>query len=236
MKQLLTTVWWWTRLVILALVGLYALALLWKNSSQRASIWYWPGSPAEETNIMVLALAAFVSGGLMWALASALLTLRRTRAARRKRSLELQREEMERKASMLRVKPAPAPIVRPRVDPKQAAPSNSTLSKPVPTPAVEPTPEGTLAPSPVVVIEPAKRPANEVAPLEKPLTVEKPRPSESAPVVRSVLVETKAAASESASAATTPAVAQTLTDAEIKAKLDETARPDLSGQPSPQAS
>lgn len=183
MKQFLSSLWWWTRVIVLVVVGLYALALLWKNSSQTASIWYWPGRPAEETNIMALALASFLSGGLImtigWALGTAMVNLRRTRAARKKRAAALQREEIERKASMLRVKPAPAPIVRPRVEAKPAQETKPALEAkpaakptPDPMPVVEPMPEVTLAPSPVVVIKPAQVEAAKPATVVVPKTLE----------------------------------------------------------------
>lgn len=171
MKQFLASLWWWIRVLVLVTVGLYAMALLWKNSKQTASIWYWPGRPVEETNIMAFGLAAFLLGGLTltigWALGTATVNLRRTRAARKKRAEMLAREEMERKASMLRVKPAPTPVVRPRVEPRAPEPV-PVETDPVPSPAVEPSPEVALAPAPVVVIDPAKRgpvhPAPQAAP------------------------------------------------------------------------
>lgn len=220
-------------MAVLAVVGLYALALLWKNSSQRASIWYWPGSPAEETNMMVLALAAFVSGGLMWGLASALLTLRRTRAARRKRAVEFQREEMERKASMLRVKPAPAPIVRPRVEPKPVPTQNVPgQSKPIPTPAVEPTPEGTLAPSPVVVIEQPK-PIVEPVPVSKAQPAVESPPPASSPLVQSVLAPSASVTtSEPKTVGTDVAASRVEGESTARAKLDDTSKSEQPSQTS----
>lgn len=190
MRHFLASLWWWIRVIVLVVVGLYALALLWNNSKQSASLWYWPGRPVEETSVIALALAAFLSGGLImtigWALGTAMVNLRRTQAARRKRAAEMQREEIERKASMLRVKPAPAPIVRPRVEPK----AEPTPTKPEPVPqtaaavVVEPIPEATGAPSPVVVIKQEKpRPF-----ADKPI-VEK-QPAVDAKAVESRVLET----------------------------------------------
>ncbi len=174
MKHFLASLWWWIRVLVLVTVGLYALALLWKNSKQTASIWYWPGRPVEETSVIALAVAAFFCGGLImtisWALFTATVNLRRTRAARKKRAEQLAREEMERKASMLRVKPAPTPMVKPRIEPKSPRPTEQKQieSKPEPLPEVEPTPEMTLAPAPVVV-----RPVETPKPAEPPKVVEK---------------------------------------------------------------
>ena len=171
MRQLIAAFWWWIRVIVLAVAGVYAFMLLWKNSGQNALIWYWPGQPAEQTNIMALTLAAFLSGGLImtigWALFTATVNLRRTRAVRRKRAAEMQREEIERKASMLRVKPAPAPIVRVR-------PTSKPI-EPTPIPAVEPMPEPTFAPTPAVVIKPTE-------PARLPELTRLPEPSAEPPV------------------------------------------------------
>lgn len=246
MRQFFSALWWWVRVIVLVVVGLYALTLLWNNSTQRAWIWYWPGKPAEETSVVALIIAAFVCGGLIftigWALGTAMVNLRRTRAARRKRAAELAREEIERKASMLRVKPAPAPIVRPRPEPAKpqpepeskphpdvkpqpevkiqpeakpetkVQPESPIKPKPEPKPeprpepvVVEPLPEATTAPAPIVVIRQERQAEKPFA--DKPI-VDK-QPSVDAKVVESRVIERPIAEVPSAAKPSTPAVAAT---------------------------
>ena len=182
-------------MALIVVLSIYGLLALWNNAGKPIDVWYWFGR-TESTSIAALAVASFLAGGLVcstfFALASATLRYRRTREHRRQRLLEEHREELSRKAAMLRVKPPPAPIVKQKelpptnepiiVDlreprPKPTAPP-SPLSMPVPMPAatqaatpapvmVVPTTAPAAAPAPVPVrVEPTDRPAGGKAPIE----------------------------------------------------------------------
>ena len=116
MRNVLDSIWWWTRLVVLVLVGVYILALLFNNSGQTATLWYWVGRQSDNIPIITIVLVSFLAGGVVsitaWALTSAMLTYRRTREERRGRAERERLEAMHRKAGMLRTKPAPTPVVR----------------------------------------------------------------------------------------------------------------------------
>ena len=116
MRNVLDSIWWWTRLVVLVLVGVYILALLFNNSGQTATLWYWVGRQSDNIPIITIVLVSFLAGGVVsitaWALTSAMLTYRRTREERRGHAERERLEAMHRKAGMLRTKPAPTPVVR----------------------------------------------------------------------------------------------------------------------------
>jgi hypothetical protein len=115
MKQFVQSIWWWTRVAIIVVVGTYALLSLWNNTGKPVTVWYWFGR-TEDASVVALAAASFLAGGVICTTALALLTAtwryRRTRADRRERLIEERREEMARKAARLRVKPPPAPIIK----------------------------------------------------------------------------------------------------------------------------
>lgn len=115
MRQFVQTIWWWTRVAVIVVVGTYALLSLWKNTGKPVTVWYW-FDRTEDASVVALAVASFLAGGVICTTALALLTAtwryRRTRADRRERLIEERREEMARKAARLRVKPPPAPIVK----------------------------------------------------------------------------------------------------------------------------
>ena len=124
MRQVVHFIWWWTRVAILIVIGLYALLSLWNNTGKPITVWYWFGHE-EGTSVVGLALASFFAGGILCSTALALFTAtlryRRTREHRRQRAIEEQREELSKKASRLRTKPVMAPIVRSRGVPEPLA-------------------------------------------------------------------------------------------------------------------
>jgi hypothetical protein len=126
MKQMVQSIWWWTRVAVIVVVSLYALLSLWCNSGKSVEVWYW-FNRREETSIVALAVASFLAGGVICstslALFTATLRYRRTREHRRERAIAEQREQLAKKASMLRTKPPPAPIVR-RPPPPPPPPEN----------------------------------------------------------------------------------------------------------------
>jgi hypothetical protein len=142
MKHVFQSIWWWTRVLLLAIVGAYALALLSFNANARADVWYWPGRPAENTSIIALVLASFIAGGLVctigWALFSAWVGYRRTRELRRQRMIAEQREAVERKAAMLRIKPPPQPVIREAPKPVPPPPPPRPPEPQEPEPIIEP--------------------------------------------------------------------------------------------------
>ena len=119
MRNLLEAIWWWTRVAVLCVVGLYVLALLFNNSGQTARLWYWFGHESDNTPIITIVVVSFLTGGVVtttgWALLTATIGYRRTRDARRERLAFEQRQAMHQKAARLRVKPLP--IARQRVAP-----------------------------------------------------------------------------------------------------------------------
>jgi hypothetical protein len=126
MRQIVQSIWWWTRVAVIVVISLYALLSLWNNSGRSVEVWYWFGR-REETSIVALAVASFLAGGVICsttlALFTATLRYRRTREHRRERAIAEQRETLAKKASMLRTKPQPQPIVR-RPPPPPPPPEN----------------------------------------------------------------------------------------------------------------
>jgi hypothetical protein len=122
MRQIVQTIWWWVRVALIVVVGVYAMLSLWNNTGKSIQVWYWFGR-VEETSIVALALASFLLGGVLCstglALASATIRYRRTREHRRLRLIEERREMLAKKAAMLRTKPPPAPIVKVKEPPKE---------------------------------------------------------------------------------------------------------------------
>lgn len=182
MKQVFQTIWWWTRVGLLVVVAIYALALLAFNSNQRADVWYWPGRPAENTSIIALVLASFIAGGLVctigFALFSAWVGYRRTRQLRRARADQERREELQRKAAMLRVKPPPAAIVR-------GGPVPAMASATVPA-TLPPAPSAEREPIPLVEPKPSDRMMEPVAtplPIAVPTAASAPTPRDTPIVV-----------------------------------------------------
>lgn len=115
MRQIVQSIWWWLRVTVIVVVSVYALLSLWNNTGKTIQVWYWFGR-VEETSIVALAVASFLAGGVIcsmaFALVSATIRYRRTRALRRERMIEEQRELLTRKAAMLRTKPPPGPLVK----------------------------------------------------------------------------------------------------------------------------
>lgn len=133
MRNFLDAVWWWTRLVGLLIVATYLISLIAMNAGQKADLWYWFGRPEAPSSIISLVLVSFLSGGVVfttgWAMLKALIRYRRTREARRERVERERRLDIERKAAMLRTKPAPQPIVR---KPPPPPPPKPTVAAPEP--------------------------------------------------------------------------------------------------------
>lgn len=149
MRNFLDAVWWWVRLAALLVVAIYLIALIAMNAGQKADLWYWFGRPEAPSSIISLVLVSFLSGGVVfttgWAMFKAMLRYRRTRAERRERAERDARLEMQRKAAMLRTKPAPTPIVR--KPPAPATPPRAPLLvMPTEEPAHEPIEPAPLSP------------------------------------------------------------------------------------------
>lgn len=145
MRDFFASLWWWTRLAALLLVGVYLLALIWMNSGETPRLWYFFGRDASPVSIIAVVLVSFLAGGIVfttgWALIKATYRYRRTREAKRVRVRASTRLEAERKAARLQVKPAPQPIVRapapppvrttiPRAASVDVAPGASTAETP----------------------------------------------------------------------------------------------------------
>lgn len=100
-------VWVWTKVTLVCLLLLYLLAFIFQNSQKAVEPWFWY-NVTPKTNVLLLALYAFLAGVLTTImLRTTSVTLRQLRELReRQRADRLEREviEMKAKASMVRTK------------------------------------------------------------------------------------------------------------------------------------
>jgi uncharacterized integral membrane protein len=100
----------WTKISLAALLLIYVLLFVAKNSNEQVKFWYWIGRNAD-TSVLLLAFYAFIAGAVVTILVSTTLkTVRQVREIRgRGRTDRIERDlaDMKAKASMLRSKPTP---------------------------------------------------------------------------------------------------------------------------------
>lgn len=103
----------WTKLLVFALLSVYVLTFIWKNIDPQVSLWFWYFRPPVTLPVLLLALVSFMIGVFGTVLSrTTFRTIRQLRELKvRTRSDRLQREveEMQKKAAMLRARPAPEP-------------------------------------------------------------------------------------------------------------------------------
>jgi uncharacterized integral membrane protein len=101
----------WTKVVLFALVALYAAIFLLKNTGRPVQFWYWFGY-APELPVLLLVLGAFLTGVIVTILLrTTFKTIRQVRELQaRSRADRLHREveQMKTKAAMLRTRDAAA--------------------------------------------------------------------------------------------------------------------------------
>jgi uncharacterized integral membrane protein len=97
----------WTKISLAALLLIYVLLFVAKNSNRQVQFWYWIGKNAD-TSVLLLALYAFVGGAVVTILVSTTFrTVRQVREMRNKgRTGRIERDlaDMKAKAAMLRPK------------------------------------------------------------------------------------------------------------------------------------
>lgn len=102
--------WIWLKIVLLAVVLLYTLLFVFKNSSDTVALWFFPSRTAQ-VPVLVALMGAFMLGSLLTILVRLVVnTIRQMRTARdRDRTARLEREiaEMRTKAATLRTREEP---------------------------------------------------------------------------------------------------------------------------------
>jgi uncharacterized integral membrane protein len=110
----------WTKVVLFAVLMLYALVFFYMNGDKTASFWYWP-KREPKWPVLFLVLGAFATGVIVTILLrTTFTTIRQFRELKvRTRADRLQREvaEMKNKAAMLRTKPESAGVSTSTTDP-----------------------------------------------------------------------------------------------------------------------
>jgi uncharacterized integral membrane protein len=110
MSNLWLKIWIWIKIAVSALLAIYVLTFIAKNSGYTAKFWYWFG---RDSDVLVLYLASFsFVGGVVVTLLvrTTFKTLRQIRDVRqRSRADRLEREvaDMRTKAAMLQTRSAP---------------------------------------------------------------------------------------------------------------------------------
>jgi uncharacterized integral membrane protein len=106
----------WTKVSFFALILIYVLIFVAKNSTEKVSFWYWFNRSAD-TSVLLFSLYAVLSGIVFTVLVSTTLkTIRQVRELRGKGRIDrIDREmaDMKAKAAMLREKPAVPPVDAP---------------------------------------------------------------------------------------------------------------------------
>jgi len=100
----------WSKISFVALVLIYLLIFVAKNSTETVKFWFWINRAPAETSVLLFALYAVLTGVVFTVLVStSVRTFRQVRELRGKsRTDRLERDiaEMRTKAGMLRPKPA----------------------------------------------------------------------------------------------------------------------------------
>jgi uncharacterized integral membrane protein len=110
MRTLWLKVWVWTKAVAAALLLIYLLIFVTKNSGKPVDFWIW-FNVQPDTTVLVLALYAFVAGIVFLILAvTAFRTIRQIRELNERNRMERTEKhinELHAKAATLREKPMP---------------------------------------------------------------------------------------------------------------------------------
>ena len=116
----------WTKVTIAAVIFLYLLIFLLKNSGEQAKFWFW-FNRSYNGALLYLVLFAFLIGGLVTILATTtfrtLRQIRELRARSRSAKLEAELNDMRTKAAMLQTRSSgtssqiPEPKIAPATEP-----------------------------------------------------------------------------------------------------------------------
>jgi uncharacterized integral membrane protein len=104
-------VWIWIKVWTAALLLIYLLVFVYKNSKQEVTFWVW-WNTEPRTTALLLAFFSFVAGGLsFWVMRTAFQTIRQVKELQqrnRQERTEKQIAEMHAKAATLQTKPSPS--------------------------------------------------------------------------------------------------------------------------------
>jgi uncharacterized integral membrane protein len=104
----------WTKVTLAALLGLYVIIFVLKNTTQDVMFWWWFGRTST-TSVLILAVLAFLSGAVATVLIrTTFKTIKQIRELqRRSRQVRTERElaDMKSKAGMLKTRPSTAAAV-----------------------------------------------------------------------------------------------------------------------------
>ena len=110
----------WTKLLLFAALSVYVLTFIWKNIDPQVSLWFWYFRPPITLPVLLLALVSFMIGVFGTVLSRTtfrtIRQLRELKARTRNDRLQREVEEMQKKAAMLRSRPAADPAEPVRAD------------------------------------------------------------------------------------------------------------------------
>lgn len=95
----------WLKVILLALLVLYAIVFVWLNSGEYIDLWLFPTVTIEQLNVFVALVGAFLLGALLTVLVRTILTtvrqIRQSRERGRTQKLEREIADMRVKSNQL---------------------------------------------------------------------------------------------------------------------------------------
>jgi lysylphosphatidylglycerol synthetase-like protein (DUF2156 family) len=114
MNELWLSIKVWTQRILLALLAIYAIFFVLKNSGDPVNFWFWFKHEPAKTTVFILSAIAFVAGMVvMLLLSTAIRTVKQVKELRsrgRQEKMERELADMKAKAAMLQTKPAATPV------------------------------------------------------------------------------------------------------------------------------